>query len=192
MELKKATDCDVLVLGSGIAGISAALRAAELGARVILACKGPLFSGSSFYPGTWGLGLIGPENEADKKDLAETILRVGQGMADPKLVETFVGGIAPAIENLRKKGVRLRRANQAGQKEFIPCFDHKHRDWNGIEFEFASSPAGRPCTWSRIRGRSAEPFFPKRSSFATLPPGRWCWQQAAMAVCFSTTCVRRM
>ena len=76
MELKKATDCDVLVLGSGIAGISAALRAAELGARVILACKGPLFSGSSFYPGTWGLGLIGPENEADKKDLAETILMV--------------------------------------------------------------------------------------------------------------------
>lgn len=151
MELKKATDCDVLVLGSGIAGISAALRAAELGARVILACKGPLFSGSSFYPGTWGLGLIGPENEADKKDLAETILRVGQGMADPKLVETFVGGIAPAIENLRKKGVRLRRANQAGQKEFIPCFDHKHRDWNGIEFDSVREVLGRELEQKQVR-----------------------------------------
>ena len=60
MELNLASTCDVLVLGSGIAGISAALTAAESGASVILVCKGRLFSGSSFYPGTWGLGLVGP------------------------------------------------------------------------------------------------------------------------------------
>lgn len=53
MELNLASTCDVLVLGSGIAGISAALTAAESGASVILVCKGRLFSGSSFYPGTW-------------------------------------------------------------------------------------------------------------------------------------------
>lgn len=50
MELNLASTCDVLVLGSGIAGISAALTAAESGASVILVCKGRLFSGSSFYP----------------------------------------------------------------------------------------------------------------------------------------------
>ena len=60
MQLKKEHTCDVLVLGSGIAGISAALRAAEMGKQVTLCCKGKLFSGSSFYPGTWGLGLVGP------------------------------------------------------------------------------------------------------------------------------------
>ena len=48
MELNLASTCDVLVLGSGIAGISAALTAAESGASVILVCKGRLFSGSSF------------------------------------------------------------------------------------------------------------------------------------------------
>lgn len=56
MELNLASTCDVLVLGSGIAGISAALTAAESGASVILVCKGRLFSGSSFYPrdlGPW-------------------------------------------------------------------------------------------------------------------------------------------
>lgn len=137
MKLKRECQCDVLVLGSGIAGISAAVRAAELGGRVVLACKGALFSGSSFYPGTWGLGLIGPESEQDRDDLARTILEVGQGMAEEPLVRTFVDGISPAIENLRAKGVRLRRANHADQKEFIPCFDHKHRDWNGIEFDSA-------------------------------------------------------
>ena len=77
MELNLASTCDVLVLGSGIAGISAALTAAESGASVILVCKGRLFSGSSFYPGTWGLGLVGPADEADEADLISTIEDVG-------------------------------------------------------------------------------------------------------------------
>ena len=128
--------CDVLVAGAGIAGIMAAIEAAEAGCSVVLLSKGETFSGSSFYPGTWGLGLIGPADPSDRKDLAATIREVGCGMADPAMVETFVDGISPAIERVRGMGVRLRRA-QSSEKEFIPCFDHKHRDWNGIEFASA-------------------------------------------------------
>lgn len=137
MELNLASTCDVLVLGSGIAGISAALTAAESGASVILVCKGRLFSGSSFYPGTWGLGLVGPADEADEADLISTIEDVGCGMADDALVRALVKGIHPAIEKVRSIGVRLRKAGKGGQQEYIPCFDHKHRDWNGIEFDSA-------------------------------------------------------
>lgn len=138
MLLEQTKDCDVLVVGSGIAGVSAALSAAEAGRRVILACYGKLFSGSSFYPGTWGLGLIGPEDRADEEDLADTIQKVGCGMADPEMVRTFVSGISPAVDRLRSMGVKLRRADNSGEKEYIPCFDHKHRDWNGIEFDSAA------------------------------------------------------
>ena len=129
---------DVLVLGSGIAGISAAIAASKEGMRVALACKGKLFSGSSFYPGTWGLGLIGPEQEDDQEDLIRSIETVGCGMADDSMVRAFVSGIRPAIEQVEQMGVKLRKA-QAGadQKEYIPCFDHKHRAWNGIEFDSA-------------------------------------------------------
>lgn len=127
--------CDVLVAGSGIAGLMAALEAAEAGCAVTLVTSAKLFSGSSFYPGTWGLGLIGPEDEADRTDLCRTIQEVGCNMADPELVETFVSGIHPAIEKVRAMGVRLRRAVQKDQREFIPCFDHKNRDWNGLEFD---------------------------------------------------------
>lgn len=134
MNLKLERTCDVLVLGSGIAGLSAALVAAEKGVAVILACKGKLFSGSSFYPGTWGLGLIGPADETDEDDLAATIETVGCGMAEDALVRTFVHNIHPAIERVRSMGVQLRRADNGTQKAYIPCFDHKHRDWNGIEF----------------------------------------------------------
>ena len=137
MKLKQTASCDVLVLGSGIAGISAALAAAESGSRVILACKGKLFSGSSFYPGTWGLGLIGPADEEDKEDLSASIQRIGCEIADPEMVEAFVSGITPAIRRVSEMGVKLRRADKGGEQEYIPCFDHKHRDWNGIEFDSA-------------------------------------------------------
>ena len=63
MEVAMGTEVkqtDVLVVGAGIAGISAAIEAARAGARVTIASLGATFSGSSFYGGTWGLGLVGP------------------------------------------------------------------------------------------------------------------------------------
>lgn len=143
MQLDLERSCDVLVVGSGIAGISAALAAAGMGRRVILTSSAHLFSGSSFYPGTWGLGLIGPADDADRQDLKDTVRAVGCGMANPAMVDTFVDGISPAIETVRAMGVKLRRADDGSQKEFIPCFDHKHRDWNGIEFDSARSVFSR-------------------------------------------------
>lgn len=137
MCLNKQYNCDVLVAGAGIAGIRAAIAAAEAGRKVLLACAGEIFSGSSFYPGTWGLGLIGPENEADRADLADSICQVGCGMADPALVDSFVAGITPAIEEVKAMGVQLKQAADQGQKDFIPCFDRKHRAWNGILFDSA-------------------------------------------------------
>ena len=61
------TESDVLVIGGGIAGITAAIEAARAGAATTIACAGPLFGGSSFYPGTWGLGLIGPESRRTRR-----------------------------------------------------------------------------------------------------------------------------
>lgn len=127
---------DVLVIGSGIAGLCAAIEAACTGAAVTVASAGKTMSGSSFFPGTWGLGLIGPVNEDDEQDFIDTIQTVGGGVADPELVQTFVHGIPQAIEWLEQDlGVELQRpqsAESAQQKQFIPCFDHKTRMWRGL------------------------------------------------------------
>lgn len=93
---------DVLVIGSGIAGLCAAIEAARTGATVTVASAGKTMSGSSFFPGTWGLGLIGPVNEDDEQDLIDTIQTVGGGVADPELVQTFVHSIPQAIEWLEQ------------------------------------------------------------------------------------------
>ena len=127
---------DVLVIGSGIAGLCAAIEAARTGATVAIASAGKTMSGSSFFPGTWGLGLIGPVDEDDEQDLIDTIQAVGGGVADPTLVQTFVHGIPQAIQWLEQDlGVELQRpqsAESAQQKQFIPCFDHKTRMWRGL------------------------------------------------------------
>lgn len=127
---------DVLVIGSGIAGLCAAIEAARTGATVTVASAGKTMSGSSFFPGTWGLGLIGPVDEDDEQDLIDTIQTVGGSVADPELVQTFVHGIPQAIEWLEQDlGVELQRpqsAESAQQKQFIPCFDHKTRMWRGL------------------------------------------------------------
>ena len=132
-------ETDVLVIGGGIAGIVSSIEAARAGANVTIACAGPLFGGSSFYPGTWGLGLIGPADEEDEPDLIATIENVGCGVADPALVETFVHNIRPAIEWLEQElGVPLKRpasAESAREVTFIPCFDHANRLWRGITRE---------------------------------------------------------
>ena len=127
---------DVLVIGSGIAGLCAGIEAARAGATVTVASAGKTMSGSSFFPGTWGLGLIGPVDEDDEQDLIYTIQAVGGGVADPELVQTFVRGIPQAIQWLEQDlGVELQRpqsAESAQQKQFIPCFDHKTRMWRGL------------------------------------------------------------
>ena len=127
---------DVLVIGSGIAGLCAAIEAARAGATVTVASAGKTMSGSSFFPGTWGLGLIGPVNAKDEQDLINTIQTVGGGVADPELVQIFVRGIPQAIQWLEQDlGVELQRpqsVESAQQKQFIPCFDHKTRMWRGL------------------------------------------------------------
>lgn len=133
----KEIKTDVLVMGAGLAGIMAAIWAARSGAKVCITSSSRICSGSSFYQGTWGLGLIGPESQEDEADLVKTILEVGQGMADPELAACLVSGIQDGIEDLKAMGVDLKEATHKNEKEFIPCFDHKNRDWHGIVKESA-------------------------------------------------------
>lgn len=143
MHIESESSFDVVVVGGGIAGCCAAIEAARAGASVCLASASGVFSGSSFYPGTWGLGLVGPRDAADIDDMVETILHVGRGAANAALVDSFVRGIPEAIAALEAMGVSLKRPANPNEPQYIPCFDHSLRMWRGLERDSMERGFGR-------------------------------------------------
>ena len=81
---------DVVVAGSGVAGLSAAASAIDSGAKnVIVLEKGPIVGGHSIYSsGT--VTAVAPERSKDKEDTVERFvedaLEVGGGTGDPDLL----------------------------------------------------------------------------------------------------------
>ena len=143
MHIESESSFDVVVVGGGIAGCCAAIEAARAGASVCLASASGVFSGSSFYPGTWGLGLVGPRDASDIDDMVEAILHVGRGVANAALVDSFVRGIPEAIAALEAMGVSLKRPANPDEPQYIPCFDHSLRMWRGLERDSMERGFGR-------------------------------------------------
>ena len=78
--------CDILVLGGGIAGCTAALRAAELGADVVVVLKDPLGVSNTRYAQGGIIGLAPPEEGDSSELLASDIEAAGAGLCRPEAV----------------------------------------------------------------------------------------------------------
>src|SRR3954465_121044 len=94
--------CDVLVIGSGGAGLQAALGAADAGARVLLATKLRLAS-SATAQGPGGV-QAGFGEDDDISIHAADIITSSHDTADPRLVEVLAGEAPAAIERLGRLG----------------------------------------------------------------------------------------
>jgi L-aspartate oxidase len=94
--------CDVLVVGSGIAGLTAALAASRT-RKVALVTKGVITETNTWYAQG---GIAGAVGEADSVELhlADTLV-VGQGLCDEEVVRAVVGEAPEALADLRRLGV---------------------------------------------------------------------------------------
>ena len=148
MNIKTASiqHCEVLVAGTGLAGLRAAKDLNDKGINTILLSRGPLCSGSSFYPLTAALGSQNPASEEDKKDYLEEVLETGCTVADEKLVKMIIDRIPGEISRLSDLSIEPKRL-YAGRPA---CFAKKERllySWGG---------------WDQIREKA-------RKIFAALP-----------------------
>jgi succinate dehydrogenase/fumarate reductase flavoprotein subunit len=78
-ELASQIDCDLLVIGSGAGGLSAAVTAAWHGLKVIVAEKEPVFGGTTAWSGGWMWAPLNPLAQragiAEDPDAPRTYLR---------------------------------------------------------------------------------------------------------------------
>ncbi len=104
-------DCDVLVAGSGISGLSAAISARECGAEVILIEKAPIKDrGGNTKFADAQIRYPHPPDEFHSRDYTEDdyrndFMRISQGRANPELIEVIVKNAADTVEWLTYRGI---------------------------------------------------------------------------------------
>ncbi|WP_116205756.1 L-aspartate oxidase [Amycolatopsis circi] len=135
---------DVVVIGSGVAGLSAALRARELGLHVLVVTKAAVADGNTRWAqGGVAVVLDGERDEGDtvEQHTADT-LTAGAGICDEAAVRSIVGGGPAAVTELRHNGAvfdhgssGLSRAREGGHSAFRVI--HAGGDATGAEVERA-------------------------------------------------------
>src|SRR3954467_4822536 len=96
-------DCDVLVVGSGAAGLSAAITAAHSGLKVIISEKEPRFGGTTARSGGWlwipGTSLARAWGIVERPEQARSYLRHEAGNSfDAARVDAFLAAGPEAVE----------------------------------------------------------------------------------------------
>ncbi len=103
-------ETDVLIIGGGLAGLSAALSAARSGCRAVIVCKSLAgHSGNTIVAGA-GISVYNPENgQNDSRRLYEDdLLRSGAGINDQMMVRKTLEDSDSVLSFLEENGVRLR------------------------------------------------------------------------------------
>lgn len=138
---------DLLVVGTGVAGLSAALRAREHGLRVLVVTKDQAPSGNTGWA-QGGIAAVFPDETDDSvHHHVEDTLVAGAGLCSRDVVREILADGAAAIGRLRASGARfdadrngaLSRTREGGHSAFRVL--HSGGDATGAEVQRALSAA---------------------------------------------------
>lgn len=118
--------CDVLVIGSGAAGLSFALRVAAH-SKVIVLSKGPLAEGATYYA-QGGIAAVFDETDSIESHVQDTLI-AGAGLCDKAAVEFIAQNARDCVQWLIDYGVPFDVEEQDGAQKFHLTREggHSHR-----------------------------------------------------------------
>jgi fumarate reductase (CoM/CoB) subunit A len=105
----ECVSCDVLVLGSGAAGLRAAIAAREAGLEVMVISKGK--PGKSTCTGFSAGVMAGSQNAATLATHLERTLKAGRGINQPELAEILAQEAPLRLQELMNWGIRAEFKN---------------------------------------------------------------------------------
>lgn len=95
---------DVVIVGSGIAGLSAAYHARKAGLNAVVVTKGRIGGGASFFPLKATLGIQTTSSQEDIPVFFREIMEIADGMNDATLARIYVRESNEAVKTLKKIG----------------------------------------------------------------------------------------
>ena len=106
MNANREHQCDVLVVGSGAAGLSLALRVAEHG-KVIVLSKGPRSEGATYYA-QGGIAAVFDESDSIDSHVEDTLI-AGGGICEEDTVKFIAENAKDCVQWLIDGGVPFDR-----------------------------------------------------------------------------------
>ena len=115
-----ALDCDVVIVGAGGAGLTAAVRATQEGAKVLVLEKMPMVGGNSLKA-SGGMNCAGTKFQEEQgitdsgvEEFIEDTMNGGHQLNDPELVRVMAENSASAVEWLESIGAPLPKVAATG------------------------------------------------------------------------------
>ncbi|GAA4333026.1 FAD-binding protein [Pigmentiphaga soli] len=128
-------ETDVCVVGGGLAGLTAALRAAQSGLRVTVLERAPepdYLCNSRLTGGAFHVCLR--DIQSDAAELEQAILRVTDGAAHPGLARAVATDARRAVKWLQGQGIRFIKGGAEPHHNFVlspPSLQRVGSDWRG-------------------------------------------------------------
>ena len=117
---------DVLVIGSGIAGLTAAIKAGEAGLKVTVVNKAPVMVESNTYNAQGG--IVFRANDDTGQALYDDIVRAGSGVNNPEAVKFLVENGPREVYDFLVKKVKVPFSrNKAGELDLTKEAAHSTR-----------------------------------------------------------------
>ncbi|KAA8832145.1 L-aspartate oxidase [Bifidobacterium tissieri] len=107
MNPQHTNSADIVVIGAGVAGLSAALAVAGTGHDVVLVTKTELVESNTYHAQGGIAAAIFPDD--DPKLHAQDTMAAGHGLCEPKAVEILTREGADRVREFAKAGVRFDR-----------------------------------------------------------------------------------